>query len=226
MRPLFPMLLLIACTPEPLFRGNGLLAYRSFPLEGLNGVTVVGPLNAEVTTGSDHPTVELEGDSNLVSWVQRREDGASLVVDATGLLPTLPLTVKVSLTSLRRLSATDGATVSLAGFDGGRLVIEGRREAVMLVTGVNVDTLEVSSSEGASVDVSGATRLLDARSGSRAVLNASSLEARVGLVQAGGASTVLVNARDAVRGEASEDSRVVVTGAARRQAIRTQASPP
>ncbi len=198
---------------EPL-AGDGVATTKRWPIEQVNRLVVSGPLSVQVLVGpAFEPELRVEGDSNVVAALQRDVAGRSLTLDASNTAPSHPLSITITTPSLVSISASDRAVVTANAMRGGRLTVDAEGSARVLLNGVDGDSFVVNVNRAASVDAAGTVRLVDVHAADVGTVSLSALVARVALVQATELSTVKVQATEALKGNATRSSRVVVTGA-------------
>lgn len=107
------LVLLGGCTSAVPMQGDGVAARSERSVTAFQALQVAGPVEVtvEVQEGTT-PTLVFTGDANLLSVVAVDATGEVLRVDARGVQPTLPLTLKVLTPSSVPLDATEGARVS------------------------------------------------------------------------------------------------------------------
>lgn len=215
MRLLLVLLLVVTgCRASEPLAGDGLATTKRWPIEQVNRLVVSGPMSVQVLVGpAFEPELRVEGDSNVVAALQRDVVGRSLTLDASNLAPSQPLSVTITTPSLVAISATDRAVVTANAMRGGRLTVDAEGSARVLLNGVDADSFVVNVNRAATVDAAGSARLVDVHAADVGTVSLSALVARVALVQATELSTVKVQATEALKGNATRSSRVVVTGA-------------
>lgn len=208
------LLIVSGCRAAEPLAGDGLGTTKAWPLAQVNRVVVSGPMSVQVLVGpAFEPELRVEGDSNVVAALRRDVTGRSLTLDASMTSPSQPLSVTITTPSLVSISAADRAVVSANAMRGGRLTVDAEGSSRVLLNGVDGDSLAVNVTRAATVDAAGTVRLLDVHAADVGTVSLSALVARVALVQATELSTVKVQATEALKGDATRSSRVVVTGA-------------
>lgn len=215
MRLLLVLLLVVTgCRASEPLAGDGVSTTKRWPIEQVNRLVVSGPMSVQVLVGpAFEPELRVEGDSNVVAALQRDVVGRSLTLDATNMAPSHPLSVTITTPSLVSISASDRAVVTANAMRGGRLTVDAEGSARVLINGIDGDSFVVNVTRAATVDAAGTVRLVDVHAADVGTVSLSALVARVALVQATELSTVKVQATEALKGNATRSSRVVVTGA-------------
>lgn len=215
MRLLLTLLLTVTgCRAAEPLSGDGIATAKRWPLAQVNRLVVSGPMSVQVLVGpAFEPELRVEGDSNVVAALQRDLSNRTLTLDASALAPSLPLSLTITTPSLVSISAADRAVVTANAMRGGRLTVDAEGSARVLINGVDADSFVVNVARAATVDAAGTARLVDVHATDVGTVSLSALVARVALVQATELSTVKVQATEALKGNATRTSRVVVTGA-------------
>lgn len=210
---LFLLVVVSGCRGSEPLAGDGVATSRRWPIEQVNRVVVSGPMSVQVLVGpAFEPELRVEGDSNVVAVLHRDVSNRSLTLDASSTAPSSPLSITITTPSLVSITAADRAVVTANAMRGGRLTVDAEGSARVLLNGVDGDSFVVNASRAATVDAAGSVRLVDVHASDVGTVSLSALVARVALVQATELSTVKVHATEALKGNATRSSRVVMTG--------------
>ncbi|GAB3244483.1 head GIN domain-containing protein [Chitinimonas naiadis] len=105
-------------------QGNGKMASETRPLKAFTVLDSSGAIDVEARIG-DTPSLTVEGDENLLQYIQTAQVGDKLVISTKRSFSSKQ-TVKVIVVtpSLRELKHTGSGDVQLAGLNGGDLQVE------------------------------------------------------------------------------------------------------
>jgi hypothetical protein len=132
--------------------------------------------------------------------------------------------VTVVLNGLRRVEAKDGARVSVQSLRGGKTVLTARDDAHLVVTTVDVDTLEIRASTNTTVNVGGRARVATFEASDVATIEASALTAGVVRLRAEALSTISTQATEVLRATVRGSSRLETVGVVPRRLISSDTS--
>jgi len=136
--------------------GNGQSAVERREIASLDGIDINGPMLVEVRVGAA-PSLQVEGDSNLLPLLRTDASGGMLRVWIEGSIRTAnPLRVTYTTPQLRQISSNGSGRLS--------------------VTGLNGDPLSVSQNGSRAVQLAGSVSRLDARLNGSGSLTAAGLE--------------------------------------------------
>ncbi len=173
-------------------RGNGEVGTAERTVEAFHGVDVSGVFVLEASEGS--PSVQLEGDANLLPLVDTHVDGGILhVAVSPRISPALPLVVRVRTPELRVVDVSGAASAKIA---------TGQPKFELDASGASEVSVE-GAAQNFELDVSGASEV-----------DAAALVAAHVKVEASGASNAAVTATQSVDAEASGASEITFSGPA------------
>ena len=151
-------------------RGSGTLKTESREIGSFTEVEVSGALVVRITQG-DQPSLQLQGDDNLLELVSTEVSGSRLNIDTTeSVRPNLPLEVDIVMVALEELAVSGAAEVTIVDLRSEtfsfvcsgacRAQISGQTQhANILVSGAgNVNALELHA-DVVEVTISGAGRV-------------------------------------------------------------------
>jgi hypothetical protein len=183
--------LLAACTPV---NGDGHIVQRTEALTGFEAVGVSHGIHATVRTGAE-TSVVLRGDENLLRHITLAVSDGKLQTEVpvgVNLWPSEPITLTVTLPTLRGVSASGGSEVDAAGANAGPFTVKASGGSRVRVAGEAAE-LRLTSSGGSEVTADG--------------LPVATLQ-----VDASGGSQLRATVSGSVRGEMSGGSKLTVAG--------------
>jgi hypothetical protein len=209
-------LVLGACELE-VIEGNGELVTREVETDAFSAIRISRGLCAVVTEGELGP-VELHGDSNLVERLEVSvdEDGELAVApfdEEEVLIPSDGcIEVLVSTPTLTSAVASAGSSIVADALVGDELNLEASGGGTLAVSGIDGDALSVTLSGGSQATLSGAVETLRVEASGGSTGSFLELTARGVDVDISGGSHVELVAEEALLGEASGGSTIVVEG--------------
>ena len=150
----------------PMVIGNGQSVVERRDIGSLDGIDINGALQVEVRVGPA-PSLQVEGDSNLLPQLHTEASGGTLRVWTSGSFRTdNPLRVVYTTPKLRDLNANGSGRLEISGLNGG--------------------PLNLSLNGSRAVQLAGSVGRLDARLNGSGGLNASALESGATAVRLNG----------------------------------------
>ena len=135
-------------------QGNGLAASERRSVGSLQTLDVNGPLQVEVRVG-EAPSLQVEGDSNLLPLVRSDSSGDTLRLSVMGRVQTSnPLRVIYTTPQLARVESSGSGRLSISGLHGGALSLTQNGSRSTQLAG-SVSVLELRLNGSGSVDASG-----------------------------------------------------------------------
>ncbi|MCA2979811.1 MAG: DUF2807 domain-containing protein [Myxococcaceae bacterium] len=189
-------------------------------LSRLRSVTVEGPVSARIVTSpGEAGQLQLDVSGEGAAGVRWVLDGEALRVEAPTTLPADDVQLVIEAPSVAAVSASEGARVTVSRLFGGRLKLDARRGARLVVETADADTLVVEAGRDASVDVAGRARQLELRADDVGEVQARALAVAVARVEASGLSSVVLGAPRVLRASLRQASWLTVTTAAPQQLV-------
>jgi hypothetical protein len=143
-------------------QGNSQFSSEMRSIGGMQGLDINGPFEVEVRVG-EAPSLQLEGDSNLLPLIRTDIGGDTLRIATQGRIQaSMPLRVILTVPQLTRVDANGSGRLAISGLQG--------------------DHFSLTQNGSRSVQLSGRVSRLDLRQNGSGSVNATSLEA--GSVQA------------------------------------------
>ena len=104
--------------------GSGTPASEQRSVAAFHEIEIDGAMRVEVEVGPE-PSIQLEGDDNLLAFIETEVSGGKLSIEGTRSLdPELPLVVKVTTPELTKIESNGAVTVALTGVDNDALDVE------------------------------------------------------------------------------------------------------
>lgn len=104
--------------------GSGTPGSEQRTVASFHEIEIDGAMRVEVEVGPE-PSIRIEGDDNLLAFVETEVSGGKLSIEGTRSLdPELPLVVKVTTPDLTKLESNGAVTVALSGVDNDELEVE------------------------------------------------------------------------------------------------------
>jgi hypothetical protein len=123
-------------------------------ISAVDGLDLSGPLQVEVRVGSA-PSVQVEGDGNLLPLLRTEVSGGTLRVFVDGRVQTAnPLRVIYTTPQLHQINSSGSGRLAVSGLNGGSLNINQNGSRAVQLSG-NVDRLEVRLNGSGGVNASG-----------------------------------------------------------------------
>jgi hypothetical protein len=207
----------LAGCPIEIVEGDGDIVDREVEVAAFTAVHVGNGLCAHISEGETGPVV-LRGDANLLERLE-------VAVDEEGALHVEPfdqgevlipsgdcLKVIASTPQLVDAHASGGAEIVAESLVGDQLQAHASGGAQIFVGAVEGDELDVELSGGSRALLRGAVDVLTVEASGGSVARLSLLEARAVRVDLSGGSRAEIVAEEAVIGDASGGSTVVVSG--------------
>jgi hypothetical protein len=137
--------------------GNGQSKTEERQVGAFDAITVSDALTAMITLAADQPqSVQVSGDSNLVSVVRTTVSGSELIVDLpsnTSFSARIPLLVTVSAHALRALKAETAATAIASAVSGDDVSVESSSSAMAKVASITAtNSLTITSDSTAMLE--------------------------------------------------------------------------
>jgi hypothetical protein len=204
-----------SCAPSP-----GRHVEREVPLVELHELAVQGPVSVTlITGGSLAPRLRFEGPEGDVDRVRWWHRGGTLHLEAAPSASESPVHVELVVPSLRAVLADEGARVTARHLLGGRVRLEARRGAHLLIGRLDADTARLEASADGVVDVAGRARVLEAHADDVGAIAAKGLETHVARVDANGLSTVGLGPTTVLRANVRRASRLSLSAPASQQRL-------
>jgi hypothetical protein len=138
-------------------QGNGQFATEKRSIGGMQGLDINGPFQVEVRVG-EAPSLQLEGDSNLLPLVRTDIGGDTLRIGVNGRIQTTtPLHIIITTPQLTRVDANGSGKLSISGLQG--------------------DPLSLTQNGSRNVQLAGRVSRLDLRQNGSGSVNATGLDA-------------------------------------------------
>jgi hypothetical protein len=135
-------------------QGNGQFATEKRAIGSMQGLDINGPFQVEVRVG-EAPSLQLEGDSNLLPLVRTDIGGDTLRVNVIGRVQTsTPLRVVITTPQLTRVDANGSGKLSISGLQGDGLSLTQNGSRNIQLTG-RVSRLDLRQNGSGSVDATG-----------------------------------------------------------------------
>ena len=139
-----------------MVQGNGQNVVERREVASVDGIDINGPMQVEVRVGAA-PSLQVEGDSNLLPLLRTDASGGTLRVWVEGSVrATNPLRVTYTTPQLHQISSNGSGRLSVTGLNGG--------------------PLNLSQNGSRSVQLAGSVSRLDARLNGSGTLSANGLE--------------------------------------------------
>lgn len=104
--------------------GSGTPGSEQRSVAAFHEIEIDGAMRVEVEVGPE-PSIRLEGDDNLLAFIETEVSGGKLSIEGTRSLdPELPLVVKVTTPELDKIESNGAVTVALSGADTDELDVE------------------------------------------------------------------------------------------------------
>jgi hypothetical protein len=134
-------------------QGNGQPASESRTVAALDGIEISGPMVVELRVGQE-PSLQLEGDSNILPLVRTDASGGTLRVWVEGSIRTsLPLRLTYTTPVLRSVSANGSGKLNISGLNGAPLNLTMSGSRAVRVAGT-VSRLEARLNGSGGLDAS------------------------------------------------------------------------
>ncbi|MFO0957719.1 MAG: DUF2807 domain-containing protein [Isosphaeraceae bacterium] len=202
--------------------GNGVIATLPRDVGDFQAIEIRGALAATVELGPK-PSVEIEGDENLIPMVTTVVQGGRLIVAVErgqSIRPTRPIALKITTPAWDTLEI-QGASQATARADGAeslRVKVLGASTAKL--SGVGAKELILDAQGASKVEATGHAQVLKLALGGASNARLDQLEAEDVHVSAEGACSASVKANAVVDGKVSGASEVKVSGPALRRSIQ------
>jgi hypothetical protein len=135
-------------------QGNGQVVSERREVAALGGIDINGPLQVEVRVGSG-PTLQVEGDSNLLPMVRTDAAGGTLRVWVEGSIRTSnPLRVTYTTPALNQVVSNGSGRLTVSGLNGGDFEITQTGSRSTQLSG-RVDRLKVRLTGSGGVQAAG-----------------------------------------------------------------------
>jgi hypothetical protein len=135
-------------------QGNGVAAVERREAGNTDGIDINGPLQVEVRVGAA-PSLQVEGDSNLLPMLKTDAGGGTLRVWVEGGVRTNnPLRVIYTTPQLRQISSNGSGRLSVSGLNGGALNLSQNGSRQVQLAGT-VGQLEARLNGSGSVNAAG-----------------------------------------------------------------------
>lgn len=203
-------------------RGSGVPTTETRDISDFSEVEVSGGVDLEVTLGPTSFTIE--GDDNIVPLYSSKVVDGRLTIRRTtpeSVNPRLKISVRVTTPSLSRLDASGGTTVVLKGVAAPKFRANLSGGVDLRAMDLDIDSLELAGSGGASVSVSGRTQSETLKLSGGVHVSGKGLETKRLALEASGGSEVEATAYESVTGVLSGGVDVEVSGNPARKQVRT-----
>lgn len=135
-------------------QGNGQQAVERRDAVSTDGIDINGPVVVEVRVG-DAPSLQVEGDSNLLPMLRTDASGGSLRVWVDGRIQSSgPLRVIYSTPQLRQIQSNGSGRLTVSGLNGGPLSLSQNGSRQVQLSG-NVSRLDARVNGSGGVNASG-----------------------------------------------------------------------
>lgn len=216
--------------------GSGVVAVRSYPVDGFTGISLDGDGDATVVAGPYAVSVSAEDNVLPSIRVERRGDRLVLGRDSDwidGIRPTVPIEFRISMPRLDAAGVSGGATLRISGVRTGQLALrvsgggeialaDARADEIALdvdaagiLRGSDLDAqrLRVAVGGAGRVSVGGAAAHSEVAVRGSGVYRASELDSASAAVEVEGAGQALVRVADALAARVSGKGRLGYFGA-------------
>lgn len=209
---------------------------RSYDVGPFHAIDIATGLNAVVTIGTGQSVRVESGHEGAFDKLDIHVEDGKLVarlesdffdfIMGGGLLGMLingrpDITLHITAPEIDGIAASGGADIEGGGMNGNQLTLSSSSGADITLTNVAVGSAEASVSSGADIHVAGSCDRFSASASSGATLDAGGLQCRTAEVDASSGATLRINARDAVRANASSGGDVAVLGNPAEQDFQT-----
>lgn len=188
---LFCLLALVACNDDE--SGSGILVTQDRTTVPFDAIEVGTSYDVEIVY-SDSTWVLLTADDNIINRLTTEVNSGRLLVKlGSGSLSNADISLEIGTPTIRAISASTNAKVSISGFD-------------------TLAQLALDLSTDARVDIVGAVDRLDVRCATSAELEGFDLKARVATVALSTSSRAAFTTNDSLSGSVSTSSRLSYRG--------------
>ena len=135
-------------------QGNGQNVVERREIASLDGIDINGPMQVEVRVGAA-PSLQVEGDSNLLPLLRTDASGGTLRVWIEGNIRTSnPLRVTYTTPQLHQISSSGSGRLSVTGLNGGALNVSQNGSRAVQLSG-NVSRLDARLNGSGSLTAAG-----------------------------------------------------------------------
>ncbi|MFS2005130.1 head GIN domain-containing protein [Duganella sp. CT11-25] len=135
-------------------QGNGQTAVERREIGSLDGIDINGPMQVEVRVGAA-PSLQVEGDSNLLPLLRTDASGGTLRVWVEGSISTHnPLRVTYTTPQLRQINSNGSGRLTVSGLNGGPLNVSQNGSRSLQLAG-NVSRLDARLNGSGSLSAAG-----------------------------------------------------------------------
>lgn len=135
-------------------QGNGQFATEKRSIASVQGLDINGPFTVEVRVG-EAPSLQVEGDSNLLPMVRTDSSGDTLRLGVEGRIQTsMPLRVVLTTPQLTRVDSNGSGKLAISGLQGGALSLKQNGSRSVQLSG-RVSRLDLGLNGSGSVNASG-----------------------------------------------------------------------
>jgi hypothetical protein len=135
-------------------QGNGQTAVERREIGSLDGIDINGPMQVEVRVGAA-PSLQVEGDSNLLPLLRTDASGGTLRVWIEGSISTHnPLRVTYTTPQLRQINSNGSGRLTVSGLNGGPLNVSQNGSRSLQLAG-NVSRLDARLNGSGSLSAAG-----------------------------------------------------------------------
>ena len=135
-------------------QGNGQNVVERREIASLDGIDINGPMQVEVRVGAA-PSLQVEGDSNLLPLLRTDASGGTLRVWIEGSIRTSnPLRVTYTTPQLRQISSNGSGRLAVSGLNGGPLSLSQNGSRAVQLSG-SVSRLDARLNGSGSVSAAG-----------------------------------------------------------------------
>lgn len=132
-------------------QGNGQFATEARAIGNVQVLDLNGPLQVDVRVG-EAPSLQVEGDSNLLAMVRTDSNGDTLRISVTGRVQTSnPLHIIYTTPQLARVESSGSGRLDIRGLNGGALSLTQNGSRATQLSG-NVSRLEMRLNGSGSVN--------------------------------------------------------------------------
>jgi hypothetical protein len=173
-------------------KGSGNISTETRDIKDFRSIDVSGVFNVEIVAQKDF-SVQVEADDNLIPLIKTEvNDGVLEISTEKRVKSSTRMTIRISAPDIEKIEASGATVVSLADLKNSGLTIDTSGASKIKLAGETSDL---------NVDVSGASKI-----------DAENLQAIDAVVDASGASRVLVNVSRELRADCSGASSVIYSG--------------